>query len=229
MATASVAQIARLLTGADWRRLTEDGLGVLADAAEMRSFAQDEQLEPGIFVIIEGLVGVMRGLRADQSAVTALYLQSDLVDLTQMPDDDQDRLVALRPTRALKFPVEAFHAAMQNSAEVAEAAYSNIKRQAFNLREHAAELHTKSPDQRLAAFLLWIEEISGLTENRSGFDLPMRRYDLARYLGMQPETLSRKIKALVAAGAISQRSPTRLVIEDRAALCGLAVGPRRVA
>ncbi|URF46422.1 Fnr/Crp family transcriptional regulator DnrF [Dinoroseobacter shibae] len=229
MSNASVAQVARLLTGPDWRGLSAEGLSLLAQTAELCSFAQDEDLTPGIFVIIEGLVGMMRGIRADQSAVTALYLKSDLVDLTRIPDDDQDRLVALRPTRALRFPAEAFHAAMRNSPELAEAAYANIKRQAFNLREHAAELHTKSPDQRLAAFLLWIEALSGLGENRSGFDLPMRRYDLARYLGMQPETLSRKIKALVSTGAISQRSPTRLIIEDRDALSGLAVGPRRVA
>lgn len=229
MAITSVAQIARLLTGADWRLLSEDSLRLLVQTAELRSFAQDEELDRNVFIILEGLVGAMRGDRPEQSAVTALYLRSDLVDLSRAPEDDHDRLIALRPTRALMIPAISFHAAMQSSAEFAQAAYGNIKRQMFNLREHAAELHTKTPDQRLAAFLLWIEELSGLTENRSGFDLPMRRYDLARYLGMQPETLSRKIKGLVSAGAISQRSPTRLVIENRDLLSGFARRPRRVA
>lgn len=229
MATASTAQIARLLSGPDWQTLSEASLRLLAETAQLRSFAQDEELDGNIFVVLEGLVGEMRSVSTEQSAVTALYLASDLVDLTRAPRDDDDRLVALRPTRTLMFPTTPFHAAMQRSTEISEAAYANIKRQVFNLKEHAAELHTKSPDQRLAAFLIWIEEVSKLPETRSGFDLPMRRYDLARYLGMQPETLSRKIKALVSAGAISQRSPTRLVIENRDLLSGLALGPRRVA
>jgi len=229
MAFATAAQIGRLLTGTDWRGLSDESLRLLAQSAEMRSFAQDESLGQGIFLIIQGLVGASRGAEPEQSALTALYLPLDLVDHERTPRDARDRLVALRPTGALAFSPESFYAALQKSSELAQAAYANLTRQTFNLREHAAELQGKSPDQRLAAFLLWIDRLSGGAEKRSWLDLPMRRYDLARYLGMQPETLSRKIKGLVATGAISQRSPTRLLIEDRDLLADLAQGPRRAA
>ncbi len=229
MSFVSALQLARFLPGAEWQGLTDACLQDLAQLASIQSFAQDDVLGDGTYIVSEGLIGVMRGADADRSAVTALYLVGDLVDLHPGPYDAMDRLVALRPTRAVVFSAQGFDAAMQRHKELALIACANLKRQSFNLREHAAELYIKAPDQRLAAFLLWLEEVTGAREASLGFDLPMRRYDLARYLGMQPETLSRKIKALVSEGAISQRSPSRLVIESRSALETLAAGLRRVA
>lgn len=229
MSFVSALQLARFLPGAGWQGLTDACLQNLAKLAAIQSFSQDDVLPEGTYIVSEGLIGVMRGADADRRAVTALYLVGDLVDLQPGPFDHLDRLVALRPTRAVFFPAEGFTAAMQRHQELALIACANLKRQSFNLREHAAELYIKAPDQRLAAFLLWLEQVSGVADAHLGFDLPMRRYDLARYLGMQPETLSRKIKALVSEGAISQRSPSRLVIESRSALETLAAGLRRVA
>jgi CRP-like cAMP-binding protein len=228
MSTASAAQIARVLPDPDWRELSEHSLSALAKVAELRSFAQDEQLNGNILIVLEGLVGAVRGGSPDRSAVTALFLRGDLVDLNATPRDDLDSLVAFRPTRALVFAPEDFDAVAQRNRDLSMAVCASLRRQAFNLREHAAELFTKAPDQRLASFLLWLAQVSGGEAAGAAFDLPMRRYDLARYLGMQPETLSRKIKALVTEGAISQSSPSRLTIEDRAMLESRAGGARRV-
>jgi CRP-like cAMP-binding protein len=118
---------------------------------------------------------------------------------------------------------------MRRYAELNTEVLDRLKRQAHDLREHIGELTAKAPEHRLAAFLIWVSEMSEPQGDRISFELPMRRYDMARYLGMQPETLSRKIKALVESGAISLRSPSRLVIEDRTALASLAGRARRAA
>lgn len=229
MPIASAALLARAMPSPEWRDLPEMCLSDLARLAELRSFTQDAELNGSIFIVLDGLIGSVRGVLSDRRAVTALFLRGDLVDLSATPKDDRDGLLTFRPTRALAFATSDFNAAMQQHKELALTVCANLKRQSFNLREHAAELFTKAPDQRLAAFLLWLAQISAGDQAQPGFELPMRRYDLARYLGMQPETLSRKIKTLTAEGAISQSSPSHLVIESRSALEAMASGLRRVA
>lgn len=229
MPIASAALLARAMPSPEWRDLPDACLSDLARIANLRSFAQDVDLNGSIFIVLDGLIGSVRGVPSDRTAVTALFLRGDMVDLSSTPRDEQDGLLTFRPTRALVFPTLDFNAAMQRHKALALTVCANLKRQSFNLREHAAELFTKAPDQRLAAFLLWLAQVSAADRTRGGFELPMRRYDLARYLGMQPETLSRKIKALTADGAISQSSPSHLVIESRSALEVMASGMRRVA
>lgn len=64
--------------------------------------------------------------------------------------------------------------------------------------------------ERLANFLLTIA-----AERRSSFiELPMSRADIADYLGLTIETVSRKLNGLHALGVIRLESPTRIRITD---------------
>ena len=59
-------------------------------------------------------------------------------------------------------------------------------------------------EERLAMFLISISQrfkARGLSESR--FQLPMSRQDIANYLGMAPETISRQFKKLQDQGLVS--------------------------
>lgn len=228
---ASVEEIAvrRLLTNSGWSRLPQTCLEDLLSVGRVVQIAQDAPLEERVAIVLHGVVGAFRGADPSNAAVTALYFPQDLIDMENLPRDDQDRLVALRPAQVLQVPASGFQAVMHRHPALAYEVVSRLKQQVHDLREHAAELTSKSPEHRLAAFLIWVSEMSEPQGDRISFELPMRRYDMARYLGMQPETLSRKIKGLVDSGAISLRSPSRLVIEDRVGLMSRAGSARRAA
>lgn len=227
----SVEELAvrRLLSDGGWSRLPQACLEDLLTAGTVAQLAQDARLAGRVAIVLHGVMGALRGSDASQAAVTALFFPFDLIDMEDLPQDSADMLVALRPAQVLQVPSSAFRAAMHKHAALAHEVVHRLKRQSHDLREHAAELTAKAPEHRLAAFLIWVSEMSEPKGERLSFDLPMRRYDMARYLGMQPETLSRKIKGLVEMGAISLRSPSQLVIEDRAALMTLAGSARRAA
>ena len=69
--------------------------------------------------------------------------------------------------------------------------------------------------ERVAAFLL---EMDSRKDIQGGIDLPMIRQDIADYLGLTIETVSRTLAKFEEASAISIPSVRRIVVRDRSAL-----------
>ncbi len=76
--------------------------------------------------------------------------------------------------------------------------------------------------ERIATFLLEMAERAG-QPRRDGveIDLPMNRDDIADYLGLNPETVSRSLTRLKKAGVIILPQPGRAVLSDAEALQGM--------
>lgn len=73
----------------------------------------------------------------------------------------------------------------------------------------------KSAQERVVGFLL---ELADRDDGRSEIDLPMSRQDIADYLGLTIETVSRKLARLARASTISMPTPRHVVLRDRTAL-----------
>ena len=73
----------------------------------------------------------------------------------------------------------------------------------------------KSAQERVASFLLEMaERVSG----GNAIELPMSRQDIADYLGLTIETVSRTLTSLESAAAIEVPTSRRIVLRNRAAL-----------
>ncbi len=94
-------------------------------------------------------------------------------------------------------------------------------------QEQMLLLGRKTARERLASFLL-MQSRQGLPcgHSRRRFKLPMTRSDIADYLGLTIETVSRTLTRLRAEGMIEIMSQSELAIRDGAALEGLAGGLR---
>jgi CRP/FNR family nitrogen fixation transcriptional regulator len=94
--------------------------------------------------------------------------------------------------------------------------------------EHAENqmmlLGRKTSLERVAAFLLEMDE---RLPKSSVLALPMTRRDIADYLGVTVETVSRDLSQLRALGILrfAEDSQRRIVLDDRPKLQGLNVGP----
>jgi CRP/FNR family transcriptional regulator, nitrogen fixation regulation protein len=76
-------------------------------------------------------------------------------------------------------------------------------------------LLVKTAKERVVGFLL---EMAERNLGASEFDLPMSRQDIADYLGLTIETVSRTVKQLVNSGAIAVPTSRHIVLRSRGAL-----------
>jgi CRP-like cAMP-binding protein len=76
-------------------------------------------------------------------------------------------------------------------------------------------LLVKTAQKRVVGFLL---EMAARTPGASELDLPMSRQDIADYLGLTIETVSRTMTQLENSGAIALATSRRIVLRKRGAL-----------
>jgi CRP/FNR family nitrogen fixation transcriptional regulator len=79
-------------------------------------------------------------------------------------------------------------------------------------------LLVKTAQERVVGFLL---EMAARTPGASEVDLPMSRQDIADYLGLTIETVSRTLTQLENAATIAVPSSRRIVLRNRGALSRL--------
>ena len=78
-------------------------------------------------------------------------------------------------------------------------------------------------EARLASFLIEMQQrVGGRSGAENTIALPMGRQDIADYLGLKAETVSRTFTKLKRAGVLAMPRPNQIVIEDRTRLLELA-------
>ena len=85
-------------------------------------------------------------------------------------------------------------------------------------QDHIVLLGRKSACERVASLLLDLADRAGCQRT---LDVPMSRQDMADYLGLTIETVSRTLTQLQADGVIEIPTTRRIVLRDRAALADM--------
>lgn len=84
-------------------------------------------------------------------------------------------------------------------------------------------LGRKTAQERLASFLLHLSErVGARAPETDHIHLPMTRADIADFLGLTVETVSRGFSRLKASRLISLRQGGQVMIRDRAGLAAIA-------
>lgn len=105
--------------------------------------------------------------------------------------------------------------AVCETATAARALLALTGKHLANARAHALVLGRKGAGERVAAFLL---EFAGRFVSKDELDLPMSRADIADYLGLTIETVSRAFSEFERESAISLPSSRHVVMRNPTAL-----------
>lgn len=125
-------------------------------------------------------------------------------------------LVAMEESEACLIARAGIQAILLTHPEVAQAVVAALAQRLAEAEQLIADLGLRDVGQRLAAELL---RLAG-DEHRVQLDVPWN--ELAYRLGTTPESLSRRLRALVQQGILAQESSRTVLINDRERLRRLA-------
>lgn len=231
-ATSGVRVTGPLLTAAG----PETRAGLLAHASVVAVprgttiLAQDTPADR-LLILLQGSVGLSTAEEGGAATMVEIIAAGDALSiaavLLQVPHPVS--AVALAPCRLLAIPAEEFRAATAADAALSRAAMEQMARQWRLLMDQVVDLKTRDATQRAARFLL-----HRLPAQRGAVEIPEPRGAIAAKLGMTPESLSRALHGLEAAGLLRLHG-RRVDVPDRAALqrvsaqrAGASQGARRV-
>ena len=93
-------------------------------------------------------------------------------------------------------------------------------------REHMLLLARKGAEEKIASFLLWLARRQRERGDDEPLSLPMTRRDIADYLGLTVETVSRTLRGLHRRGVITLPDPGHATLTRCEVLESLASGRR---
>jgi len=195
----------------------------LTDALEMMgaplSFVRNAEIygenEPAeyLYRLVSGTVRTSKILNDGRRQIGEFYMPGDIFGL-EMGSDHSFSAEAITDAKVIVIKRSAVEALATRDNDVARQLWATTGRELQRMQDHILLL-IKTAQERVAGFLLEMaERIKSTTE----VELPMSRQDIADYLGLTIETVSRTLTNLENSSAIALPSSRRIVLRNRAAL-----------
>lgn len=195
------------------------GPGLALQGTRMRFRRNEEVFGEGetaeyVYRVVAGAVRTIRFSSDGRRQILSFYLPGDIFGLECGSAHTLSAEAVAECDLALVRRSLIDTAAKQDAA-AAQAVIRLMQRQLQNAQEHALVLGRKGAGERVAAFLL---QLADRVAARCEIDLPMSRADIADYLALTIETVSRAFTQMERDHTIALPSSRHVVVRDRCAL-----------
>lgn len=188
------------------------------DAGEML-FAEGDDADCA-FEVTSGLLRVYRLLPDGRRQITGLLPAGQVIGIP--PDGVRDCTVeAATPATLRRYRRAVFERRLDGEPGFARRLLAAALLGLHQAQDQALLLGRKSAMERLASFLI---QMSAMQGGGDALTLPIRRGDIADYLGLTIETVSRSFTKLKVSGVIALHTASSVEILDRDRLEGWAEG-----
>ncbi len=178
-----------------------------------------------VFMLTHGVLKIYTLLGDGRRQVTGFMFPGDFLGIS-VDDEYAFTVEALEPSELWWFSRAQFDTFLQEHPSLERELYRLAVHELAAAQQQMVLLGRKNAAERLASFFLDLltraERQSGIREDR--FDLPMSRLDIADYLGLTKETVSRMLAELRNRGLIRLAAQDRVEILDRDGLAEMAEG-----
>jgi CRP-like cAMP-binding protein len=196
--------------------------GVVELMGAPMSFARNAEIygesEPAdyLYKVVSGTVRTYKVLTDGRRQVGGFYLPGEIFGL-ETGDEHGFSAEAITQSEVLVIRRGALVALADRDHDVARQLWTLTGNELRRVQSHILLL-IKSAQERVAAFLLEMEQrvCAG-----NAVELPMSRQDIADYLGLTIETVSRTLTNMENASTIELSSSRRIVLRNRGALSRL--------
>jgi CRP/FNR family nitrogen fixation transcriptional regulator len=176
-------------------------------------FGQDEPAEY-VYRVVSGAVRTMRFSSDGRRQILGFHLPGDVFGL-ELGDAHSLSAEAVSPSDLVMVRRAALDKAAIDDPGAARSLLKLTSEQLAEAREHALVLGRKGAGERVAAFLL---QLAARFVAKREMDLPMSRADIADYLGLTIETVSRAFSEFERSAAIALPSSRHVVMRNPNAL-----------
>ena len=182
-----------------------------------------------VFILVDGAVKIYKLLADGRRQITGFVFRGDFLGLN-FNDSYQFSAEALVATHLCALPRLQMENLLEPHPALATRLLSLASHELAAAQNQMVLLGRKTAQEKLASFLLWLaRRQAGLQQGcRIGtaekLYVPMSRADIADYLGLTTETVSRTFTAMKNEGLIALPHVHELMLTDRQALEDLAEG-----
>jgi CRP-like cAMP-binding protein len=169
-----------------------------------------------LYKVISGTVRTYKVLNDGRRQIGAFYLPGDVFGM-EIGDEHSFSAEAIIDSKVLVIKRSALIALAARDNDVAHQLWSMTAGELQRAQDHIMLL-IKTAQERVAGFLLEMARRSAVATE---VELPMSRQDIADYLGLTIETVSRTLTQLENSAAIAVPTSRRIVLRNRAALTRL--------
>ena len=174
------------------------------------------------FTITAGSVKVYKLLPDGRRQVTGFLFQGDFLGLA-FNDTYTYSAEALTDATVCRFPRRQFEGFIEANPKMERRLLAMASNELAAAQEQMILLGRKTAQERLASFLLsLVQRQERLGHDGKAIRLTMTRTDIADFLGLTTETVSRTFTAFRAAGLIELDGTTLVRVLDRAGLTAIA-------
>jgi len=166
-----------------------------------------------LYKVVSGTVRTYKILSDGRRQIGGFYLPGDIFGL-EFADEHTLSAEAITDAKVLVIKRSALAALAGCDAAVARELFALTGRELRRVQDRVLLL-VKSAQERVASFLL---EMAERAPAGNAIELPMSRQDIADYLGLTIETVSRTLTSLESVAAIEVSTSRRIVLRNRSAL-----------
>ncbi len=188
--------------------LRSDELAELEAIAHQVSFAAKESLflesdkARDVFNITSGVVRLYRLFRDGRRQVIGFSFPGDFLGV-QLSTDHGFSADAVSDVSVCRFAKRDFEALLARKPLLMEALHGRAATIMRLMQDQVVSLGRRSAEERMAWFITQLRERTALGGAEGSVSIPMSRQDIADYLGLTIETVSRTLSALAKRGVIS--------------------------
>ncbi len=167
-----------------------------------------------LYKVVSGAVRICKLMSDGRRQIGAFYLPGDMFGL-ETDEVHNFSAEAIDDSRILVVKRSAFLAEAARECAVVTELLTETMGHLQRAQIHMLLLGRKNAQERIAAFLL---DMASRLSRTGEIELPMSRQDIADYLGLTIETVSRTLTQLERDGLIGIPASRRIVFRNRAAL-----------
>lgn len=184
-----------------------------------------------VYNIVSGAVATYELYQDGTRCISAFLFPHDLVGLSE-----HGRYVAtavtLNEVRLYKIPLDSLTQILRGDPTLSVGLLLKVCHDLRDAQYHAIVVSHNAAHRRVAGFLLWLSDALQMRSDNgaavapvtSTILLPMTRHDIADYLGLSAESISRALQLLETEGAILRSGARGIDIVDREKLVAVAAG-----